>query len=706
VPSRVRKRDGREVPFDARKIEAAVSKALAAVGEDDPAFASEIAGVVTLTIEGRHGSGHPDAPDGTPESLPEIEEIQDLVEQALIELGRANVAKAYILYRDRRARAREALEVHEKADATRSLGRAVVEVQTPERTQPWSKVRIVAALINEAQLSREVAERVAASVEERVFAARWKQVSTALVRELVDNELVTLGLSSALQRQVSYGLPAYDLRSHLAAADDVLDPSRAVQGELLSGRGVDARIAGDVLRRWSLHEVLGPDSARAHLAGDLHLIEVSSPHHALTCAVPAQLVQAGGPEANAPYDALDELVEIARDVAHGVVLEDAATLLGSLSSAARSNALEAWLRALCSASCAAGRSIDLNAGGGGARAQATTDRLIETLAGLPPSVGTPRLFLDHAELARRLDDRSADSAFVAAAEALLVAGRLVPTWGTEDERCVGPGLHRFAHERAALTCGGAVALNLPRIALRAGPWREDRVLELLSNAARLAVDALGELANFQRRTRGSRPGDVRGRVAYAVTPVGLREALSVLGDGELRPDQGARIVGFLGEALQRAGEARRLAVVLTPYFGERVRARFAALDAELPQHAQKLLFSGGEEAPRRLPYGIGYRLSPCAGRAPWTAEAELLATVPVGALHPLPEDSSRGGILSITEAWKRFDRLRETAGADEAEERAEPARAPRSQASDSPLFDPTIRTSPGSARERASGPTG
>ncbi|NUQ49541.1 MAG: hypothetical protein HUU27_06435, partial [Phycisphaerae bacterium] len=122
--------------------------------------------------------------------------------------------------------------------------------------------------------------------------------------------------------------------------------------------------------------------------------------------------------------------------------------------------------------------------------------------------------------------------------------------------------------------------------------------------------------------------------------------------------------------------------------------------------AQKLLFGGGEEAPRRLPYGIGYRLSPCAGRAPWTAEAELLATVPVGALHPLPEDSSRGGILSITEAWKRFDRLRETAGADEAEERAEPARAPRSQASDSPLFDPTIRTSPGSARERASGPTG
>ena len=55
MPTRVRKRDGREVPFDARKIDAAVSKALDAVGEVDPSFAGEIAGVVTLTLEGRYG---------------------------------------------------------------------------------------------------------------------------------------------------------------------------------------------------------------------------------------------------------------------------------------------------------------------------------------------------------------------------------------------------------------------------------------------------------------------------------------------------------------------------------------------------------------------------------------------------------------------------------------------------------------------------
>jgi hypothetical protein len=282
---------------------------------------------------------------------------------------------------------------------------------------------------------------------------------------------------------------------------------------------------------------------------------------------------------------------------------------------------------------------------------------------------------------------------------VLVAGRIGVTWGHDAERCVGPGLHRFAHERAALSCGGAVALNLPRIALRAGPWREDRALELLSSACATAVETLQELANFQQRARGSRPADVRGRVAYAVTPIGLREALGFLGDGEIRPDQGARLIGFMGEALRRFGEARKLSIVLTPYFGERARLRFAALDAELPQHAQRLLFGAGSRVEPGQPYACGYRLSPVPGRVVWAAEAELLATVPVGALHPLPEDRSRGGVVSLVDSWRRFDRLRERPEAE-----IETA-ARRAGHVDAPLFEPEIirDTTPAAVRERTRG---
>lgn len=94
--SKVRKRDGRLVAFDERKIADAVYKAACAVGNDDRFLAEELAGVVTLFLEKRFSG-----------DVPGIEEIQDMVEQVLIETGHARMAKAYILYRERRARARE-----------------------------------------------------------------------------------------------------------------------------------------------------------------------------------------------------------------------------------------------------------------------------------------------------------------------------------------------------------------------------------------------------------------------------------------------------------------------------------------------------------------------------------------------------------------------------------------------------------------------
>ena len=96
----MRKRDGRLVPFNRSKIADAIFKAAQAVGGEDRVLAEELAGVVTMFLE----RNFPDAP-------PTIEEIQDTVEKVLIEMGHARTAKAYILYRDRRARARESLQV-------------------------------------------------------------------------------------------------------------------------------------------------------------------------------------------------------------------------------------------------------------------------------------------------------------------------------------------------------------------------------------------------------------------------------------------------------------------------------------------------------------------------------------------------------------------------------------------------------------------
>ncbi|MEO0278218.1 MAG: ribonucleoside triphosphate reductase, partial [candidate division WOR-3 bacterium] len=94
----VRKRDGRIVPFDRNKIADAIFKAAKAVGGSDRSRALQLASEVTLILYRNYFKNG---------SIPHVEEIQDIVEKVLIERGHAKVAKAYILYREKRRQARE-----------------------------------------------------------------------------------------------------------------------------------------------------------------------------------------------------------------------------------------------------------------------------------------------------------------------------------------------------------------------------------------------------------------------------------------------------------------------------------------------------------------------------------------------------------------------------------------------------------------------
>jgi len=97
--AQVRKRDGRIVPFDGERITNAIFKAAQAVGQEDGRRVAEgIGEAVVATLERDFfGQGR----------VPSVEEIQDLVEAALIENGYVRMAKAYILYREQRAQVRE-----------------------------------------------------------------------------------------------------------------------------------------------------------------------------------------------------------------------------------------------------------------------------------------------------------------------------------------------------------------------------------------------------------------------------------------------------------------------------------------------------------------------------------------------------------------------------------------------------------------------
>ena len=91
------KRDGRAAEFDLCKISDAIEKAFTASGN---LSSSEVYTKLAKAVQSKIESGAIEGP-------PTVEGVQDIVEEVLDEQGYFQIARAYIKYRDERARARE-----------------------------------------------------------------------------------------------------------------------------------------------------------------------------------------------------------------------------------------------------------------------------------------------------------------------------------------------------------------------------------------------------------------------------------------------------------------------------------------------------------------------------------------------------------------------------------------------------------------------
>jgi len=103
----IRKRDGRIVAFDKNKITQAVLKAATAAGDSDTEKAirimQQVVAILEITCRGLR--------------VPDVEEVQDLVEKMLVENGYTAIAKAYILYREQHAQLRQTRDLLANAGA-------------------------------------------------------------------------------------------------------------------------------------------------------------------------------------------------------------------------------------------------------------------------------------------------------------------------------------------------------------------------------------------------------------------------------------------------------------------------------------------------------------------------------------------------------------------------------------------------------------
>lgn len=144
----IRKRDGRIVPFDRAKIVHAILKAARSVQVVDPQQAEDLADrVISLVaLESPEISG--------------VERVQDAIEKVLIDEGQVRIARAFILYRARRSRIREA-----KTELMMAVEEILAEVEHDEGSLPCSPSekmqRIGATASTEFYLKRYLPEEMA-----------------------------------------------------------------------------------------------------------------------------------------------------------------------------------------------------------------------------------------------------------------------------------------------------------------------------------------------------------------------------------------------------------------------------------------------------------------------------------------------------------------------------------------------------------------
>ena len=93
----IKKRDGRIVDFNQAKIAEAILKALQAGGKENKSLAKEISNSVVEILNKRFEEG-----------VPRVEELQDIVIEALAKEGQKDIAELYSLYRQKRKELRDA----------------------------------------------------------------------------------------------------------------------------------------------------------------------------------------------------------------------------------------------------------------------------------------------------------------------------------------------------------------------------------------------------------------------------------------------------------------------------------------------------------------------------------------------------------------------------------------------------------------------
>ena len=582
---KVRKRGGAVVAYAESKIAGAIQQASRAAGLDNRYLAEDLAGVVTLYLERYHDK-----------DIPTSDEIRRIVCKILKETGHSPIAQAFSEFRGREAPVPAAAVRPAELFPASAI---MVEGHARGEVSLWDRRRIVAALQREARVHAERAEQIAATVEQRIFAMKVSRVSTAVIRELVNQELI--GARGDVLSQIVVGVPKYDLGQMMASPRGLPDADE-----------LSLRVGEAAIQQYALQEIFRSDVSAAHLEGRLHIHRIEQPLKLYWITPDLEGLKRTGLAIEAPAH-LSDPPQSARDltaitaavvraararVAEAVELSHLNLAYAGLLSEADDAQIDREVEYLTTEICPPGR-------------------LGVCIGALPAPAQPQRKWVERAEHAARrmaagLLDRPGATVFVGpqgfnneADLALLRRACAHPPVRFVLDRGAParPAVSRFARTGSGagswFCIAQAVTVNLPQAVYRAGgeaglDAELEHAVELAVRAhldkrrilKRFAADGVvgfGHADGWATQNRGLLDPE---QFHYVIGICGLAEAVQLLWSRPLSGDEGAargafRILSYLFAMIKQAAEVHRIHLSLQDIDGEEPAKRFGRIDIQM-----------------------------------------------------------------------------------------------------------------------------
>ncbi|MCD6413517.1 MAG: anaerobic ribonucleoside-triphosphate reductase [Elusimicrobia bacterium] len=256
----VLKKDGEIVRFSPEKIYRSLSKSAREAGMDRKNLSQIYRQIISI-------AGETFLPNETVKS----DTLERMLLNVLQEKGYSNLARLYYSHSKLKKSGRK-IKVVKKKDVDVTDYSLLVTNTSGIVTSPWQRDRITKALVKETGLNRETAREIAKEVEREILRSRLKEVSTSLIRTLIDASLLKRGYNKIISRQTEVGISTYDLEKIVLSK-----PKENSNIASHNPEAVNLAIAEVALKQYALNRVFSSSISSAHREGIIHIHDLGYP---------------------------------------------------------------------------------------------------------------------------------------------------------------------------------------------------------------------------------------------------------------------------------------------------------------------------------------------------------------------------------------------------------------------------------------------